>query len=305
VDTSDKVADLDAVFVGDGETARRMRAFDWSTTPLGPVETWSTSLRMMVRLLLTNRFPLRLWRVIVEDVTLSPIFAGTPALAVPLAAGVRAVQSTPLVSRSGRPLGMFSTHYRVPRRPDERALGLADLLSRQVADIIDRARAEAALRASEERFRALVPASSDVVYRMSPDWSEMRHLVGQSLIADTDDPSRTWLQTYIHPDDQAHVMSAIATVIRSKGIFALEHRVRRVDGSLGCTFSRAIPMQDTNGEIVERVGMATDSTEPKLAEAERERLLAAEQDARRRAEEAVWARDVFLSVAAHELQQIS
>src|SRR5262249_34099023 len=56
-------------------------------------------------------------RVIIEDVAASPVFAGKPALAVVLAAGVRAVQSTPLVSRSGHLVGMLSTHYRVPRRP--------------------------------------------------------------------------------------------------------------------------------------------------------------------------------------------
>src|SRR3974390_1889561 len=43
-------------------------------------------------------------RVIVEDVERSPIFIGTPALEIQLQAGVRAVQSTPLVSRSGKPL---------------------------------------------------------------------------------------------------------------------------------------------------------------------------------------------------------
>ncbi|HEY5999400.1 MAG TPA: GAF domain-containing protein [bacterium] len=85
-------------------------------------------------------------RVIVEDVEESPIFAGTPALEVQRRAGVRAVQSTPLISRSGRPLGMFSTHYRTLRRPDDRALRLLDLLARQASDIIDRARAEEDLR---------------------------------------------------------------------------------------------------------------------------------------------------------------
>src|SRR5262249_34206698 len=46
----------------------------------------------------------------------------------------------------------------------------------------------AELQASEERFRALVSATADVVYRMNPDWSEMRHLVGRDFIADTADP---------------------------------------------------------------------------------------------------------------------
>jgi signal transduction histidine kinase/CheY-like chemotaxis protein len=54
-------ARAESVFLGDGEMAQRMRAMDWSRTPLGPVESWSQSLRMMVGLLLANRFPLLLW----------------------------------------------------------------------------------------------------------------------------------------------------------------------------------------------------------------------------------------------------
>ena len=38
-----------------------MRSMDWSKTPVGPVDSWSPALRMMVRLLLANRFPLLLW----------------------------------------------------------------------------------------------------------------------------------------------------------------------------------------------------------------------------------------------------
>jgi signal transduction histidine kinase/FixJ family two-component response regulator len=125
---------------------------------------------------------------------------------------------------------------------------------------------EEARRESEDRFRALVTASSDVVYRMSPDWSEMRQLRGRDFIADTDGPSRTWLEKYIHPDDQPRVMQAINEAVRTKGVFELEHRVLRVDGTLGWTFSRAIPLLNADGEIVEWLGMASDVTRRKLAE---------------------------------------
>ena len=43
-------------FVGDGELAARMREFNWSATPLGPVKGWPASLRSVVRILLTSRF---------------------------------------------------------------------------------------------------------------------------------------------------------------------------------------------------------------------------------------------------------
>ncbi|MGA3238526.1 MAG: PAS domain S-box protein [Bryobacteraceae bacterium] len=38
-----------------------IRSIDWSATPIGAPESWTPALRMMVRLLLANRFPLLLW----------------------------------------------------------------------------------------------------------------------------------------------------------------------------------------------------------------------------------------------------
>jgi GAF domain-containing protein len=68
-------------------------------------------------------------RIIVEDVTQSPIFTGSPALEVMLAAGVRAVQSTPLISQQGKVMGLLSTHFREVRHLKERDCRLLDLLA--------------------------------------------------------------------------------------------------------------------------------------------------------------------------------
>jgi len=119
---------------------------------------------------------------------------------------------------------------------------------------------------NEQRFRAFLNATSDVIYRMSPDWREMREMHGRSFVADTQDPTRTWLDKYIHPDDQPHVMSAIEEATRTQSVFQLEHRVRRVDGSFGWAFSRAIPVKDANGNILEWFGAASDVTDRKQTE---------------------------------------
>jgi PAS domain S-box len=122
------------------------------------------------------------------------------------------------------------------------------------------------LRDSEERFRALVTASSEVVYIMNPDWREMNQLCGRGFIADTKNPSQSWLQEYILPEDQPHVIAAINEAIRTKNTFELEHQVRKADGSVGWVLSRAVPLLDANGEIVEWFGAASDITERRQAE---------------------------------------
>jgi len=97
---------------------------------------------------------------------------GTADLAASRRSGIRAVQSTPLTSRSGQLLGMISTHWREPYQPAERALRLFDVLARQAADLIERIKVETALRESEERFRQLasiVESCDDSIISQSLD----------------------------------------------------------------------------------------------------------------------------------------
>jgi two-component system CheB/CheR fusion protein len=49
--------------------------------------------------------------------------------------------------------------------------------------------------------------------------------------------------------------------VREKRVFALEHRMRRVDGTLGWSYSRAVPLLNEAGEITEWFGAASDVTE--------------------------------------------
>jgi signal transduction histidine kinase/CheY-like chemotaxis protein len=129
-----------------------------------------------------------------------------------------------------------------------------------------------AVRESEERFRALVNASSYVVYRMNPDWSEMRQLDGRGFMSDTPEPRSDWLDEYIHPDDRPRLLEAIREAVRTKSMFQLEHRVRRTDGTLGWTYSRAVPLLNENGEIIEWFGAASDVTARKEIEENYRRL---------------------------------
>ena len=46
---------------GDGEMATLIRQKDWSSTPIGPIESWPQSLRTLVSMCLNSRFPMLIW----------------------------------------------------------------------------------------------------------------------------------------------------------------------------------------------------------------------------------------------------
>jgi PAS domain S-box-containing protein len=187
----------------------------------------------------------------------------------------------------------METHAAPLRNPDGTVVHLA-----VTADISERRQAEELLRRSEERFRALVNASSDMVYRMSPDWNEMRELDGSGVSADTGKLRKDWLNECIHPDDQPMVLRTIREAVRTKSMFVLEHRVRRTDGTLRWTNSRAVPLLNVNGEILEWFGAAGDVTARKEAE-ENFRKLAQTLDAE------VRARTRELEEQSNQVQELS
>ena len=133
-------------------------------------------------------------------------------------------------------------------------------------DITRRLEAESALAESERQFRSLVEASSQVIYRMSSDWTEMHQLYGGGLLTDMESPSPSWIEHYIPDEDRPTVLGAIARSVEAKTPFDLEHRIVRADGTLGWVHSHAIPVLDEGGAIKEWFGSATDVTSRRDAE---------------------------------------
>jgi PAS domain S-box-containing protein len=119
-------------------------------------------------------------RVVVEDIECSPWFAGTPSLDVLRKAGVRAVQSTPLLNRKGQLLGILTTQWGVPHVPDKHDLWRIDLLARQAADLIEHKRTEEALRKANEELTHFNRAMVGRELRMIELKKEINELCRQS-----------------------------------------------------------------------------------------------------------------------------
>lgn len=84
-------------------------------------------------------------RLLIEDVETYPPLLGTADREVALAEGIRATQSTPLLTRSSGLVGVLSNQFRQPYRPTDHELQLLDLLAWTAADFVERHRALQAL----------------------------------------------------------------------------------------------------------------------------------------------------------------
>lgn len=157
-------------------------------------------------------------------------------------------------------------HFLVNLRPYKSVENRIDGVVITFVDITRRKEDEESLRRSEARLNALIEASFDALYRMSPDWGEMLWLEGEAFLADTTEPDRDWQAAYLHPADRPRIEARIEEAIRAKAPFEMEHRVRRSDGSYGWALSRAVPLLDDAGEVAEWFGAASDVTAEKEAE---------------------------------------
>lgn len=142
-------------------------------------------------------------RFLIEDIKASPLFVGKPGLAIQLEAGVRAMQATPLISRSGKPVGCFSTYYKNPYRPDGRVLQLLDVLARQAADMLERARTEQELHRANADLELRV---RERTAELSQRAAHLRALVNELTISEQRE--RTRLAKILHDNLQQLLIAA-------------------------------------------------------------------------------------------------
>src|SRR5437660_1890678 len=101
--------------------------------------------------------------VIVSDIASDPLWDVPEHRAAALSHGLRASWSNPILSSEGKVLGTFCIYGREPQSPSAHDLGLMEKATHLARVAIERDRAEAAVRTSEEKYRDLINASPDAI----------------------------------------------------------------------------------------------------------------------------------------------
>ena len=136
------------------------------------------------------------------------------------------------------------------------------------AEIAERKRVQEILSKSEERFRSLVTATSQIVWTTNPmgevvdDLPTWRVFTGQSA---QEFKGSGWSQA-LHPADRERTAEIWKQAVESRTIYDTEYRLRRYDGEYRHVAARGVPILDKDGGMREWVGTCTDITERKQAE---------------------------------------
>jgi diguanylate cyclase (GGDEF)-like protein/PAS domain S-box-containing protein len=138
-------------------------------------------------------------------------------------------------------------------------------------EVTEQRRTEAALRASEERFRLLAENAADVVYRInvgeSPAFDYVNPAI-EGVLGYTPEAfyeNRDLILDVVHEDDLEVVRRLGYDGVAS--VETLQLRMIRRDGTMIWTEHRVVPLRDAHGTVVALEGIARDVTQLKLKEA--------------------------------------
>jgi PAS domain S-box-containing protein len=199
----------------------------------------------------------------IDDALADPRTAADHIAAEFIRTGKQANMIVPLI-KDGRFAATLFVHQSEPRHWRDDEVTLVQEVAERTWTSVLRARAETALRQSEERFRQFAEHSSDVLWILDAGTMQMEYVSpafervwGRSLGAVQ---SRSqWIDT-IHPEDRERAFQANESVLRGETVVK-EYRIVRPDGSMRHIHATVFPILDENGAVQRIGGVARDVTQ--------------------------------------------
>src|SRR5438093_6042863 len=171
--------------------------------------------------------------VIVSDIASDPLWEVPEHRAAALGHGLRASWSNPILSSEGKVLGTFCIYGREPQSPSAHDLGVMEKATHLARVAIERDRAEAAVRTSEEKYRDLINASPDAVCVIDADGKcVLVNPAGVKLAGRTEEEliGSSIADTYL--PEERHLLVNRLEKLKAEGSFRFERKFLRRNGEM-------------------------------------------------------------------------
>ena len=208
--------------------------------------------------------------VVVSDIAVDPLWADYRHL--PLAHGLRACWSVPIISSEGQVLGTFAMYYREPRSPSPHELHVLEQIASLGAMSITHQRAAEKVRQDERELRQLIDFLPQHVLVLDKDGKllqankTMLDYNGYTLEEMQGAGTQERIKRDLHPDDLERANSERSAGL-SRGVpFEIEKRMLGKDGRYRWFLFRYKPVLNEDGHIVRWFATATDIEDRKHAE---------------------------------------
>jgi PAS domain S-box-containing protein len=206
--------------------------------------------------------------VVVSDIAADPLWAAYRDL--PLAHGLRACWSMPIISSEGKVLGTFAMYFREPRSPSPQDLYVLEQVASLAAVSIKHRQAEESLRRSEaylaeaQRLTHVGSSAFDIATGTIVYLSQ-EHFRIFGFDPEAGIPSFEAARQRLHPEDRDRVLETFDRAINERTDFEAYHRIVLPDGTIKYVHVIAHPAFNASGDLVEYVGTVMDVTERRHA----------------------------------------